>query len=64
MSTNDYISSNAIKDSKLYGNVCAFSVDYSAITNDTIQDIHKYLMGKKQCHKKCLDLLKNGFSQQ
>ena len=33
-----------MEDSKLYGNVHDFSVDYSAITNDEILDIHKYLM--------------------
>ena len=30
----------------LYGNICDFSVDYSAITNDEILDIHKYLVKK------------------
>ena len=33
-----------MEDSKLYGNVYDFSVDYSAITNDEILDIHIYLM--------------------
>ena len=30
----------------LTGNIYGFSVDYSAITNDKILDIHKYLMEK------------------
>ena len=34
------------KDTGLYGNVYDFSVDYSAITNDEILDIHNYLMKK------------------
>ena len=40
------LSSSDIEDSKLYGNVYDFSVDYSAITNanDEILDIHNYLM--------------------
>ena len=33
-------------DTALYGNVYYFSVDYSAIANDEILDIHKYLMEK------------------
>ena len=37
---------NSRKDTGLYGNVYDFSVDYSAITNDEILDIHKYLMKK------------------
>ena len=36
ISTIAYLSNNDIKDSKLYGNVYDFSVDYSAITNDKI----------------------------
>ena len=35
------------EDTGLYGNVYDFSVDYSAITNDKILDIHNYLMKKK-----------------
>ena len=36
------------EDTGLYGNIYDFSVDYSAITNDKILDIHNYLMKKKQ----------------
>ena len=38
--------SSDIKNSKLYGNVYDFSVDYSAISNDKIHDTHAYLMRK------------------
>ena len=48
----------------LTGYVYDFSVDYWAIAVDKILDIHKYLMEKKQYNIKCLDLLKNAFSQQ
>ena len=34
------------KNTGLYGNVYDFSVDYSAISNDIILDIHAYLMKK------------------
>ena len=34
------------KSTGLYGYVYDFSVDYNAITNDKIHDIHKYLMEK------------------
>ena len=37
---------NSRKDTGLYGNVYDFSVDYSAISNDKIHDIHAYLMKK------------------
>ena len=37
---------NSRKSTGLYGNVYDFSVDYSAISNDKIHDIHTYLMGK------------------
>ena len=37
---------NCRKDTGLYGNVYDFSVDYTAITNDKIVDIHNYLMKK------------------
>ena len=40
------LSSSDIEDSKLYGNFYDFSVDYSAISNDKIHDIHAYLMKK------------------
>ena len=46
ISTSANLSSSDIKDSKPYGNVYDFSVDYSAISNDKIQDIHAYLMKK------------------
>ena len=42
----DYNTENKIKYTGLFDNVYDFSVDYSAITNDNIQDIHKYLMEK------------------
>ena len=35
-----------MKESKLYGIAYDFSVDYSAISNDKIHDIHAYLMKK------------------
>ena len=34
------------KNTALYGNVYDFSVNYSAISNDKILDIHAYLMKK------------------
>ena len=37
---------NSPKDTELYGDVYDFSVDYSAIKNDEILDIHNYLMKK------------------
>ena len=37
---------NSHKDTGLCGNIYDFSVDYSAITNDKIHDIHRYLMEK------------------
>ena len=43
--SKDY-TENSRKDKGLYGNVYDFSVDYSAITNDEILDIHNYLMKK------------------
>ena len=43
--SKDY-NKNSRKDTRLYGNVYDFSVNYSAITNDEILDIHKYLMKK------------------
>ena len=47
----------------LYGYIYDFSVDYKAITNDKIHDIHRYLMEKNNI-KWSLDLLKSIFSQQ
>ena len=46
ISTSADLSSSDIEDSKLYGNVYDFHVDYSAITNDEILNIHNYLMKK------------------
>ena len=46
ISTSTNLSSSEIEDSKLYGNVYDFSVDYSAISNDKIHNIHAYLMRK------------------
>ena len=43
--SKDY-DTNSHKHQGLYGNVYDFSVDYSAITNDKILDIHKYLIKK------------------
>ena len=43
--SKDY-NKNSHKDTGLYGNVYDFSVDYSAITNDKIVDIHNYLRKK------------------
>ena len=41
--SKDY-TENSLKDTRLYGNVYDFSVDYSTITNDKILDIHNHLM--------------------
>ena len=46
ISTIANLSSSHTEDSKLYGNVYDLSVDYSAISNDKIHDIHAYLMRK------------------
>ena len=46
ISTSANLSSSDIEDSKLYGSVCEFSVDYSAITNYEILNIHNYLIKK------------------
>ena len=56
--SKDISSSNA---TGLYGYVYDFSVDYKAITNNKIHDIHAYLMKKKTTKKKqycikCLEL--------
>ena len=40
------------------GYIYEFSVDYWAIANDKILDLHNYLMKKKQYCIKCLGLLK------
>ena len=42
----DYYIENKIKYTGLYGDFYDFSVNYSAITNDKILDIQKYLMEK------------------
>ena len=42
----DYYIKNKIKYTGLYGSFYDFCVDYSAITNDKILEIHKYLMKK------------------
>ena len=57
--SKDY-NKNSCKDTGLYGNVYDFSVDYSAITNDEIIDIHKYLM-KKNNIVKMLGFIKKCF---
>ena len=46
ISTSANLSNSDIEDSKLYGNFYDFSIDYSAISNDKIQDIQAYLMRK------------------
>ena len=43
----DYYVENKVKYTGLYGNFYDFRVHYIAITNDKIQDIHSYLMKKK-----------------
>ena len=42
-------SASGWEDTGLYGNVYDFSVDYSAITNDKILDIHNYLECALEC---------------
>ena len=44
ITTTEHLSTNEIKESKLYGNIYDFRVDYSAISNDKIHDIHACLM--------------------
>ena len=46
LSTSANLSNSDTEDSKLYGNVYDFSVDYSTISHDKILDIHAYLMKK------------------
>ena len=48
ISTTPNRSQSDIEDSKLYGNVYDFSVDYSTITNDKILSIPKYLTKKSK----------------
>ena len=45
---NNRLSPENVNDTKLYGNVYDFSVDYSPISNENTRKIHKYLMKKKQ----------------
>ena len=40
------LSPKNINDTKMYGNIYDFSVDYSSISNEDILKIHKYLMKK------------------
>ena len=44
--TNNRLSPKNINDTKMYGNIYDFSVDYSSISNEEIFKIHKYLMTK------------------
>ena len=46
ITTTEHLSTYEIKESKLYGNIYDFSVDYNAISNDKIHDIHAYLTKK------------------
>ena len=41
-----YYDTNSREDTGLYGNVYNFTVNYNAIANDKIIDIHNYLMKK------------------
>ena len=43
---NNRLSPKSVNDTKLYGNVYDFSLDYSPISNENIFKIHKYLMKK------------------
>ena len=43
--SKDY-NKNSRKDTGFYGNIYDFKVDYSAILNDKVRDIHAYLMNK------------------
>ena len=46
ISTSANPSGSDVEDNKLYGNFYDFSVDYSAISDDKIQNTHDYLMKK------------------
>ena len=48
MITTEHLSTDKIKESKLYGNNYDFSVDYNVISNDKIYDIYACLMKKKK----------------
>ena len=52
--SKDFSASN-MKKTGFNGHIYEFSVDYGSIDVDDIKNIHKYLMKKKQQHKKCLD---------
>ena len=43
---NNRLSPKNVNDTKLYGNVYDFSLDYNPISNENILKIHKYLMKK------------------
>ena len=45
-----------MKKTGFCGYVYQFSVDYDDIAVDDILDIHKYLMKKMWCNRKCLNL--------
>ena len=47
LSKDDNTNVHHKKTTGLYGNVYEFIVDYSAISNDEIHDIHAYLVRKK-----------------
>ena len=49
--SKDYNNNINHKNNGLYGNVYDFRVDYSAITNDKIVDIHNYFMKKNNVIK-------------
>ena len=44
IATSANLSSSDIEDGKLYGDIYDFSIDYSAISNDKIHDIHAFLI--------------------
>ena len=46
ISTIPNLSKSDIEDSKLYGSVYDFYIDYSVITNNKILNIHSYLLKK------------------
>ena len=46
LSLGNISAENKKKSTELYGYVYDFSVDYNAIANDKIHDLHRYLMEK------------------
>ena len=46
LSLGNISAENKKKSIELYGYVYDFSVDYNAIANDKIHDLHRYLMEK------------------